>query len=340
MSPARSLIGASPSRQQNGTADPPTRQTNNALPNTKKRKRVSTRPNSAQKNAEKRILQPRLIPKNSILAQAFQAENNIDNTVISPYHRIAIVSDSKVMEKCRNVPVTVPRLLPEIQVPQFRKLPSTELVGKSRRPSLNEEDLSEAAYERRHRKHELLEKRSKNREKEKLAHERLKLAEEIEQLQTMDYYHLLPIAALRGRTEANNVEAAEHLRQRLLKEAQETMQRYIALGGGDKKKDKKVDEIEEADEELEAPKRVYQKRKVETHEEALVKRGPGRPRKNPLSVVTTPAVFTTFINAAEKYKGPLPFGQRMPYIPNEEFTLPEEEYGAALKERKAKRRKS
>lgn len=47
-------------------------------------------------------------------------------------------------------------------------------------------DTSDAAYERRHHKYELMEKRQRLREKEKLKHEQYKLKERIEQLRAMD----------------------------------------------------------------------------------------------------------------------------------------------------------
>jgi hypothetical protein len=47
-------------------------------------------------------------------------------------------------------------------------------------------DTSDAAYEKRHRKYELLEKRQRLREKEQLKHEQYKLKERIDQLRSMD----------------------------------------------------------------------------------------------------------------------------------------------------------
>jgi hypothetical protein len=47
-------------------------------------------------------------------------------------------------------------------------------------------DTSDAMYEKRHRKHEIFEKRQRLREKEKLKHEQYKLKERIEQLTVMD----------------------------------------------------------------------------------------------------------------------------------------------------------
>src|SRR6266404_2980548 len=46
--------------------------------------------------------------------------------------------------------------------------------------------MSDAAYEKRHRKYEAFEKRQRLREKEKLKHEHYKLKERIEQLRVLD----------------------------------------------------------------------------------------------------------------------------------------------------------
>lgn len=56
-------------------------------------------------------------------------------------------------------------------------------------------DLSDAAYEKVHRKYEAFEKRTRLREKEKLQHEHYKLKERIEQLQGMDYSAFLALPA-------------------------------------------------------------------------------------------------------------------------------------------------
>jgi hypothetical protein len=53
-------------------------------------------------------------------------------------------------------------------------------------PKQRTTDTSDAVYEKRHRKYELIEKRQRLREKEKLKHEQYKLKERIEQLRSMD----------------------------------------------------------------------------------------------------------------------------------------------------------
>ncbi|EIW86993.1 hypothetical protein CONPUDRAFT_161617 [Coniophora puteana RWD-64-598 SS2] len=76
-----------------------------------------------------------------------------------------------------------------IQTPEFRVLSEDASVGSRFRPRGSDDDaadLSDAAYERRHRKYEAFEKRIRLREKEKLKHEQYKLRERIDQLRSFD----------------------------------------------------------------------------------------------------------------------------------------------------------
>ncbi|KAI0828856.1 hypothetical protein BC628DRAFT_1360992 [Trametes gibbosa] len=85
-----------------------------------------------------------------------------------------------------------------IQTPEFTELPRDAHVGGRFRPRGSEDeavDTSDAAYEKRHRKYESLEKRQRLREKEKLKHEHYKLKERIEQLRGMDSSAFLTLPA-------------------------------------------------------------------------------------------------------------------------------------------------
>ncbi|THH06672.1 hypothetical protein EW145_g3926 [Phellinidium pouzarii] len=86
----------------------------------------------------------------------------------------------------------------DIQIPEFTQMTDEEMVGGRLRARSNEvecADLSDAAYEKRHRKHEMLEKRQRLREKEKLQHEHYKLKERIDQLRNIDYNAFLSLPA-------------------------------------------------------------------------------------------------------------------------------------------------
>ncbi|KAG8775210.1 hypothetical protein FRC12_001607 [Ceratobasidium sp. 428] len=115
-----------------------------------------------------------------------------------------------------------------IQTPEF--CPLSEVYQPSSRLRTRTEtdvfDSSDAAYERRHRKPEMMEKRQRRREKDKLEHERYKLKERVEQLRTMDLHHfrgLLPPSATESGPEL------EHIRNELLTHADDLIRRYDVL---------------------------------------------------------------------------------------------------------------
>ena len=94
-------------------------------------------------------------------------------------------------------------------------------------------DLSDTAFLRRHRFPEVLEKRSKRRERERLVHERFKLKHTIERLRSGDgIQHLLPTAILRtveGQGREHKARQIERSRRELLEEAEETIRRIDEL---------------------------------------------------------------------------------------------------------------
>lgn len=118
-----------------------------------------------------------------------------------------------------------------------------------------QEDTSDAAYERRHRRPDNLEKKQRRMEKERLLRDRQRLKDRIEQLKTADPRMLMPIFAARERhvspsagaslrgaeasmglgkqnisAEANaNLQKIEQLRKDLILESTESLARYDAL---------------------------------------------------------------------------------------------------------------
>ncbi|KAL1923092.1 uncharacterized protein VTP21DRAFT_9468 [Calcarisporiella thermophila] len=121
----------------------------------------------------------------------------------------------------------------EIEVPKFRVLSPSELAlppaGSAHATAY--EDTSNEVYARRHRKHELFEKKLKNRERERLAHERYRQQLAVEKLRNMiEANRLLPMAAFRM---AEDRERERHEAQRqLLREAEGLLRRYEDLGFG------------------------------------------------------------------------------------------------------------
>ncbi|KAG8711543.1 hypothetical protein FRC08_015763 [Ceratobasidium sp. 394] len=108
-------------------------------------------------------------------------------------------------------------LLSEVYQPSSRLRTRTEVDGF---------DSSDAAYERRHRKPEMMEKRQRRREKDKLEHERYKLKERVEQLRTMDLHHFRALLPSSG---ADSGPELEHIRNELLAHADDLIRRYDVL---------------------------------------------------------------------------------------------------------------
>ncbi|CAJ0838021.1 8977_t:CDS:10 [Entrophospora sp. SA101] len=113
------------------------------------------------------------------------------------------------------------------------------------------EDISDKAYERRHKKFELSEKKLKNREKERLQYERYQQQLAVEKLRNTDSKTLMSVASLRSNEPANNdMIRLETVREKLLKEAEDQLARYdsLGLGGLGKGKNGVVNDIKIDDE--------------------------------------------------------------------------------------------
>lgn len=170
---------------------------------------------------------------------------------------ISFFSDPDVAQACRAKAL--------IETPEFKLRDDSSQMGKTRGGALkSEEDTSDAAYERRHRRPDNLEKKQRRLEKERLVRDRQKLRERIEQLRTVDPRMLVPIIAAREQQRQNasastgdpapsgpslrgaeaamglgkqhisaeasaNLRKVERLRKELIAEATETLLRYDAL---------------------------------------------------------------------------------------------------------------
>ncbi|KAG8742613.1 hypothetical protein FRC10_001211 [Ceratobasidium sp. 414] len=108
-------------------------------------------------------------------------------------------------------------LLSDVYQPSSRLRTRTEMDGF---------DSSDAAYERRHRKPEMMEKRQRRREKDKLEHERYKLKERVEQLRTMDLHHFRALLPSSGTDSGPEL---ENIRIELLAHADDLIRRYDVL---------------------------------------------------------------------------------------------------------------
>ncbi|SPO37668.1 uncharacterized protein PSFLO_03144 [Pseudozyma flocculosa] len=164
---------------------------------------------------------------------------------------LSIFADPEVARACRETAV--------IETPEFKLRDDSEAMGKTR-GMRNEEDTSDAAYERRHRKPENVEKRQRKLELERLVKDRNKLKDRIDQLKAADARLLMPILTARDQqraaagasggsvgdagtgsrglalssrgiwnTEGSTEARLEALRKELLDEARETLSRYDLL---------------------------------------------------------------------------------------------------------------
>lgn len=139
-----------------------------------------------------------------------------------------------------------------IETPDFRTRDETEVMGKTR-SMRSEEDTSDAAFERRHRKADNAEKRLRRWEKENLKKDRQKIVDRIDRLKAADSRILAPILSAREDRQrvASNTSATEknagdpnstndtesveynnkleHLREELIEEHRVLLQRYDAL---------------------------------------------------------------------------------------------------------------
>ncbi|EPQ30575.1 uncharacterized protein PFL1_02099 [Pseudozyma flocculosa PF-1] len=143
---------------------------------------------------------------------------------------LSIFADPEVARACRETAV--------IETPEFKLRDDSEAMGKTR-GMRNEEDTSDAAYERRHRKPENVEKRQRKLELERLVKDRNKLKDRIDQLKAADARLLMPILTARDQQRAaagasggsvgDAGTGSRALRKELLDEARETLSRYDLL---------------------------------------------------------------------------------------------------------------
>ncbi|CAO3661376.1 unnamed protein product [Umbelopsis ramanniana] len=123
----------------------------------------------------------------------------------------------------------------EIKVPSFRvidhKIPAASKKTAQKLPVT--EDTDDEMYLRRHRKHEMAEKKLKNREKERLRYDMQQQMRLVEKLKSMNRTNLLATLSSRLRRDGiGELDEAEikSLHQRMIREAEELLMRYEALG--------------------------------------------------------------------------------------------------------------
>ncbi|CAG8446598.1 8214_t:CDS:2 [Funneliformis caledonium] len=187
---------------------------------------------TSEPNPKKRVLPPRKVGTlASVLADEVAADQG-ETTIL-------LTSDESLLETCDFVEddevgtdedlIKASNDDKEIPVPSFRVV--NEDIGSGLRSKAQE----------RHRKHELAEKKLRNREREKLAYERYQQQLAVEKLRNTDSKSLISIAALRNKDATNDASKLQIAHQKLLKEAEDTLAIYDSFGLGGKKR--KIDAI-------------------------------------------------------------------------------------------------
>ncbi|CEP12873.1 hypothetical protein [Parasitella parasitica] len=171
-------------------------------------------------------------------------EPSIDlKTIITVTSDVLLLKDFQYHE----APAPEPSAIIE-HIPQFKIIEKTALNPTKRLKNdktLDKDDIiDDEYYLKRHRRHELDEKKQKNREKERLLHGYYQQKQLVERIQTMDKNLLRSIvSSIRHRTHKREKEEEqeqatdeeqylEDLHNSLLDEAQEHLNRYEVLGIG------------------------------------------------------------------------------------------------------------
>lgn len=227
-----------------------------------------------------------------------------------------------------------------------------------------QEDTSDEAYLKRHRKHELAEKKLKNRERERLAHELYQQQLTVERLRNMDRGNLLSIATALRRADGlpqKEAEDIDALHRRLLREAEDQLKRYEMLGLGDKRRTGITVTVEQrsgsdggytsAGEAEGGPAAGSGKRYGGARHEgagaapATRKRSLGSTVSEGSTEHTTPVSKRTITKSflqpkttlapggRKSSRVALAFGQRLPFMPKREFRLPERVFGELMSDR-------
>ncbi|RUP25682.1 hypothetical protein BC936DRAFT_138823 [Jimgerdemannia flammicorona] len=211
-------------------------------------------PGTAPATPQKRALPVRkTFLANAVLADLENEMTNISaRPTVTGDHVLLLTEDVSLLENCdvmEGVEFGSPdeaEMLKriankDIDIPSFCVIETrTRLKGKQPvRTNIVQEDTSDESYTKRHRKHELAEKKLKNRERERLAHELYQQQLTVEKLRNMDRGNLLSIATALRRADGlpqKEAEDIDALHKRLLREAEDQLKRYEMLGLGDKRR--------------------------------------------------------------------------------------------------------
>ncbi|KAI8391822.1 uncharacterized protein BYT42DRAFT_611006 [Radiomyces spectabilis] len=259
------------------------------------------------------------------------AEQGLNTSTI-----LHITDNEKELVKCENHHDTMnePDSAPVLPVmPSFKLAPNYRLL--CNKPSTMEalpEPLPEDFYIRRHRKHELEEKKQKNREKERLQHEFYQQQQMVQRIKTLDKGTLKSIvSSLRHRMEdvaqtGANLEAIDLdvVHEQLLKDAEDYLHRFEMLGLNRARPP--------------VPPSIHPS--SETHQ----KFSPSTSSPLPSGTDTTksksapaPAEPPTATPKRRGGRSSVAFGKTVPSMKPSEFLLPDKPFAAMMDERAAQR---
>ncbi|OZJ05096.1 hypothetical protein BZG36_01353 [Bifiguratus adelaidae] len=245
---------------------------------------------------------------------------------LTPNTHIVILKEKEGARRKSHGHALTERRFSEIEVPRF-----VETMRAPLRKSIHpvREDTSDEAYLKRHHKHQLAEKKLKNREKERLAHEVYQHQVALERLRNMDRRQLsLLTSTLRtsdGRTP--RPDEMESLHRSLLLEAEEQLARYQQLGFGDKRRREREPLREKAVVETPVAERVLTP-PVESVKETSVKKTAKSRDDKPVFPKTPESK-----GSRKSARAAMAFGTRLPPMDEVDFELPDKDFGAMLAKR-------
>ena len=213
-------------------------------------------------------------------------------------------------------------------VPQVRII---EPVARKKQRSNEETEITDEYYLKRHRRHEMDEKKQKNREKERLRHGYYQQKQLVERIKTMDKSHLQSIvSSIRHRTHQNEEVIEEEylndLHHRLLKDALEHLRRYEVLGLCNQKEASHMIEEEQALLPQEDPFTDLNPTPTELHRETQFHKSlqleAKKQRQNQMKSFSGQLQSNT-TGSRRSTRRVIAFGQKLPEFEPQEFDLPE-----------------
>ncbi|KAJ2962706.1 hypothetical protein NQZ79_g2230 [Umbelopsis isabellina] len=218
------------------------------MPGVMTRRSVTSKPSQTKKRKRQEPQKREMPSRHSMLADVAIADLEEELTKTSKRQfsgntTLRVSSDPSILKGCEllkdsledTIPQSKSELQSNIKVPSYKMI--EHKIPPASRRTIKKMPVNEATddetYLRRHRKHEMAEKRVKNREKEQLRYDMHQQIRHVERLKSMDRTNLLAtISSQLRRDGIGELDEAEvkSLHQRMIREAEELLMRYEALG--------------------------------------------------------------------------------------------------------------